>query len=570
MTNQFPWEEPVDTQSQTSSPSVSGQRSYEEPVDSQSSSLFAKTPSNSTFKQNHPWLSGLLSGATSVVRQPARALQQFGVGLSDVALRATGSNDEQIKRMHDLLQSGSDVNPAGWGAPPNNAEELGGIALQTAANLATPAALAGGPAGFAAQNAALSAGSAMENDGSATDVALQGILGGAVGYGLGVATPVAGRLIGEGMQGLRQAAAPVVEKVLPFLSNIPKNFVTFAKAKPELVLPKMQAIAQGIEAGDMATAESSLRAGLLDRAKAVYQAGKQAAQSSYATGAAAVKQSLPDAGRGELVSPSAVSSVFDKIKSEAGLALTPDEKYTIDAISQTVKKHPDYSFDGIVKLKQTLWDVFNGTEQGTTANRIAAKTIDAVDNLFNQATGDAMKPVNAAYREFKYAQNQIQPIWKTTATEDQARNFVASLENQAKGGSLDAMKKLEELGGNTQSSIQDEIKALKVARAFNWEKAPAGSRMRDDLIRTLFTGTGAAAGAAFGPAGAALGAGAGAGLGVALTSPQRLAGMFMKQFENSGVPMTSELRQKIGQVISDPKVILELKNILNSATNSSE
>lgn len=140
----------------------------------------------------------LVSGLTDTVRQPARAMQQFGE-----AVGTYGQSEDTKRKVHEFIMSGSEMNPAGVGEPVQNAEEAAGVGLQTAANLATP--FIRNPLTMAAQGAALTAGKEMENDGSARDVATSGIVGGLTSAAVGKLTDIAGNLVSGGFKKLADA-----------------------------------------------------------------------------------------------------------------------------------------------------------------------------------------------------------------------------------------------------------------------------------------------------------------------------------------------------------------------------
>lgn len=505
-------------------------------------------------EEDKGWLRSLAKGITDTVTQPAEAVQKLGTGLGEFAAKHIKlPYEKEIAQDLDLTkekaqQAKTDLE--GGVKPVQNLEEAAGVALQAGANLATPLTLAAGPLAFAGQSAALSAGKAMEENKGLSDVAVDAAVGGAVGLAAGKASKLAGGVIGKGTQALKEAAAPIMEKVVPYLSNIPKPYIKFATKNPEIVIPKMKVVAEGLASGDQASVESALREQLLTKAKTIYGAAKESAEAAYQKGRQEVEAKFPDA-KGSL---EAMRGAFRQIYKETGQAVTQDEKTALKALGDTIGQHTDPSISGFIKLKQGISQIEDRLEQGTPGYRIAGLMADEVDKELDRMTMSAMKPINKAYALFKKDINQIRPVWSSSVKEDQARNFVQSLENQAKGGSLDAIKRLEKMAGQVGTSLADEIKATKIAKAFNWEKAPPGSRLRDQLISSLFGAVGGTVGASLGGDGgstgakAGIGASIGYGLGAAVTSPAMLSKLLMKQFETSGVPMTSELRQKIGEI----------------------
>jgi len=546
----------------------------------------SNTPASSaspSFEEQHPILGGVKSGLeniggaiASTVTQPAKALQSLGTGLGEVTAEhlqmpfakqlagALGFTPENAAATKAALETGA--------TPAKTPEQAAGVGIQAAANLATPAALAAGPAGLAAQTAALSGGQAMEQGKGAADVGINAALGGALGGALGKGTEFAGNLVSKGAQALKEAAAPIVEKTMPFLSNVPKGFITFAKANPELVLPKMQTMAKALESGDPATAESALREELLSHARDIHAQAKNVAETAYKNGVDAVKQKFPDAQG----SVEAMRGSLRALVKEAGPVIGQENEQAMKAIANTLKGQKTASVDGLIGLKRNLASIVDQTEQGTPAYRTANLMMNEVDNELNRITKGAMKPINKAYAAFKNDQAQIKPVWSNSAKEDTARNFVNGLESQAKGGSLDAMKRLEKLAGATKS-ITDQIKATKIAKAFNWEKAPPGSRIRDQLMSNAISAGGTALGGMIGAKkhgveggfeGAGIGSVLGSVIGGKVTSPAVLSKLLMSQFEESGAPVTNEVRQWIGKAISNPATATALRNMILGLTGT--
>lgn len=522
----------------------------------------ARTGIFSKLAEEHPTLYSAGRGIAEIVRQPARAMQQLGEAIGTI-----GQTPETKQKVHEFLQSGANFNPAGLGKPPETTEGAIGIGVQAAANLATPFAFT--PARLGLQGAALAGGKAMEENKGALDVAIDAGIGGVTAYGLGKATSIAGKGLSKGMGAIAAELAPIVKKAFPFLTNIPKTEVNWAVKNAVTVVPKMKIVADAVRTGDPAAAESVLRKTLLTRAQSIYGGAKKVAQETYALGLQKVKEKFPNALGSEAgIQVKTFTPTLGKI-------LNSEEAAAVSEIEKTITNHKNFSIDGLNALKQDLYKLGSQVEEGSPSARLVGQAIKNVNSELNRITNNEMAAVNEAFHSFKVAEKNVKPIWSYKATEDTSRNFVNSLENEAKGGSRDAMLELEKLANSNPENkgitgMLDEIRATRVAKMMNWEKAPAGSRMRDDFIRTLFTGGGAAIGSAFGPMGAAIGAGAGATAGIKLTSPRTLAPILFEAFEQTGKKLPEGVRKIIGEILENPKTQQILMRMFQSPAESSK
>lgn len=556
-----------DTQPQmnTQSQMGPGLHPYTPPQTSLASNLPQIKPTQDTtpagWQKDHPWIAGALNAITSTVTQPNQALQSIGTGLGRAAETSletgplAGVNKALLparKAVAGALGITSETQKAfETGATPTTSLEQGaGQALQAGANLATPIAMETGPLGLGLQGAALEAGQAMEQNKSASEVAMAGLGGGATGVALGKAGEIGGKVLKEGVV---PVAKDALRQVFPILTNIPKGEMDWAIKNADKVLPKMQAVAQATEHGDVAASESALRKDLHDTAKSVYEAAKKSVGDKFEAGIQKITQKYPDA-QGSL---SAIRGTFNKIiqlergRMETGfesvgrrgvkrteqIVLPADEEGTklVNEFMPVLQQHTDASVQGLRDLKSKIFDYMEGTDQGTKARRIFTQLWGEVDNELNRITNGEMKPLNEMYSKFKDTALELKPIWSDKVKEDTSRNFVASLENVSKGGSLDAMKAMEKEAG-MPNAVTDELKATKIAKKFNWDKAPAGSRIRDQIVSALFGTAGGTIGQMVaGPFGAGIGASAGWALGLNATSPKFLSQFIFDEAKKQGI-----------------------------------
>ena len=130
----------------------------------------------------------------------------------------------------------------------------------------------------------------------------------------------------------------------------------------------------------------------------------------------------------------------------------------------------------------------------------------------SKMTNGSIDKIFTPYAAFKKKSLDVKPLWSEKVTEDTARNFVSSLENVNKGGSLDTIKYFETLAKNTPK-VTEEIKAKNIAKKLSAEIPVAGGSISrytaPAAMGALGGSAGAGIGSIFGPGGAMAGAGIG-------------------------------------------------------------
>lgn len=503
------------------------------------------TPAEPPKKQEGIF-SRLGKGVMDVALQPARFLERAGKQIGTIGL-----SPEQKKRYEEYVGPGLQESMLGKEYATPGYETLGqtaGGALQTASNLATPFVGSIGKIGL--QGAALAGGKALEEKKDIGDAGTEAILGGSLSALTAGALKGAGSLVSKGIKpAVSKAARATVQKVMPYLTNIPKSDLNWAKDFSYIVQPKMKVVAEAIKNNEPEAAEDVLRSELLNTSRIVFNRAKQTAEKNYDEAVSGLAQKYA-ANRGSL---EGMKESVRSLAKEAGEAVTADEEKAVNALIKTVDEHVDDTIPGFIALKRKLWPIMERTEQGTPARRTASLVYKKIDDELKSMTNGEIAPINKAYSEFKDAAFEVKPIWSESVKEDSARNFVTSLTGKAKTGSMAAVKKLEQLAG-TGDNFAKEIKATRIAKSLNWEKAPPGSRMRDILVSNIIGSPVAALGAAVGGVpGALIGQAVGAGIGAKVTSPQYLSRFIFDEAEKQGVKMTPEIQRAIGAAISNPQ-----------------
>lgn len=515
-------------------------------------------------------------GLADTALQPARFLERAGK-----AIGTMGLSDEQKAKVDAYLGPGLQEQAFGkdYATPTyRTGKEAAGGAVQAAANLATPflPAVARLETPFlpalsralpavkyakytkyavpALSGAALAGGRSAEQGNSGGAIAQDSLIGVGVGAGTTAVASGLGKVIEKGKRAVTEPVAGFAEKqfkeAFPKLTNIPKTDVDWALKNQDKVLPKIKYIREAVAAGEPEAADAAMREELLAKARDVASVAKSYASQNYENGVNAIA----DKFKGMKIDRVAAMDKAMTAAKQAGPVLNSDEKMAYDAVKQVLAGSGDDTIRGTIKLKQDLAAVMDRLDEGSPAMRLARNAWEAVDDQLNKITGGEMKPVNAAYAEFKHAMDQIKPAWSRNVNDDTALNFVSKLGTSSKTGAMKAIKYLEQVGGFEEGALSTELKATSIAKKMNWEKAPPGSRMRDDLVRGAIQGIGGGIGGALGGFG-----GASAGqtiVGTAaskLLSPANLSQYLFNEVEKKAGKVAGPVRQAIADIIGSPE-----------------
>jgi len=505
----------------------------------------------------------IVKGAAETVLQPARFLERTGK-----AIGTLGQTPEQKARFEAFMGPGLQEVAGGkeYATPAyKTPQEVAGGAIQAAANLATP--FVKNPLGIGLQSGALSAGKATEEGKDLSEIAAEGALGTAAGYGLGKFSKAGGEVMAKGKQAIKENFKPALKKVFPLLTNVSKSDTQWALKNADKVIQKIKTYVQADEMGDAASGISAIRQEIADKASTIVSQADKAAKTNYDTVTKPIFEKYATA-RGDV---DALKGSLLKAQNEIGHAgIGTEAKDARAAINEILTSHTDDSAKGFKALRQKLYGVIEATDEGSVEHRLATKVWDDAGKQLEKMTGGELKAPNAEYSKFKDSMKQLRPLWSSKANEDTRRNFAMALESQAKGGSMDALKQLEEIAGLRSGELADEVKAVRIAKMMNLEKAPTGSRMRDVLMSGIFGGGGATLGSVFGPTGTLIGGTAGMTLGTKLTSPKALSKMLFDELkQQSGGKMPGAVRKWLGAKIADPKFAQALM-LMHQGNNKSE
>lgn len=405
----------------------------------------------------------------------------------------------------------------------------------------------------------------------------------ATAFGAGAAFSKAAEGVGgalakgkENLVALRNKARETLTEAFPYLTNIPKEAVAWAKKFPEKVMPKMKVVADAIQNGNAAEAEGPLRTALLDTGRKIYEAGKEVAQKAYDTGVKAMQKKFPNAKANVHLLQNQYDEALSKFKLTGA-----DDQIVKEEIGNIIKGKTKWDIADMIDTRRELAKYGQALPEKSPAHALLETVDGIINDELNYMTKGAMKEINKTYSLFKEAEKNIRPVWSRGVQEDTARNFVSSLENAAKSGSKDAMEYLQGLAakskiGKELPKLLDEVKATQIARMMNWEKAPAGSRMRDDLVRTFANYVPEALGAGLGyVTGGAAGATAGTVAGnmiknaamAKLTSPRAIAPFLFQELEKEGVNLPPKAIQALGKILADPRIS---QNLMEAGQAGSE
>ena len=515
-----------------------------------------KSPQSGTWSLIKDVGSAVVKGAADIVQQPARAMEQIGLGIGEI-----GMTPEQKTRTESFVKSGSDVNPAGYGKPVESVKEGIGVGMQAAANLATPVALEFGSVGLGVQGAATGAGKTLEEKGTVGEAAVSGVEQGALSFVFGKAGEFAGTVVGKGTkaasQAIKDSLKPVVEKLAPFLTGMSKQEIQMAVRQfPEKIAENLGILKS---VSNPADAEATLRSKLLQSTQKVANAAKKKAEDLFSSGISTIEKLMPGI-TGDI---SKIGKSLVSMEEKFGQPRTQDEITALQGLRTIVTRPRENTLGGFRTLLSDVWDYADGLEQNSPARKAAMTIWNDTRKEMSSMTKGKIDPVFKNYAAFKSAWSEIKPIWSKNASDDAARGFVANLESVAKTGSRDALKYLERLSGMKGSSTGD-ITAYKLAKKLALEHRITGSRAGDILASLALPSLGGAVG---GFVGGEKGKKVGEFVGVLgsakLLSPELVSSILFKESENAGVTIMSPLRKRIGKLLSDPKTAQVLWRTLN-------
>lgn len=365
----------------------------------------------------------------------------------------------------------------------------------------------------------------------------------------------------------KEYAVSKMKSLMPFTTGIKKADVA-AMSNPDIaprMIERIKILQEGQQTGNLQEAQDQLKQLNLDKFKTVYDRAKTNAETAYGTARSAIEKQFGSAtvgGKNVLENSAKKSVQLAKGSIELGVdnvspvvRISGDQsgsEILTDMYRRVQRSGSNPNVNELFSLKDDLQDLATGIEQGTRSSRAAGLMIDSIDSELNRITAGRTKDMNAAYRLFKQAQDNLRPLWQSNVRFDTQMNFVKNLENQAKSGSRKALDQLEKIAG-FDGLIRKELNATRLARILSSDRGITGPRILDDVIRTLFisapAATGGAVGTVFGPAGAGAGATLGATAGAmtlkTLQSPQYWIPIITKHFANRGIQITAEQTQNL-------------------------
>lgn len=529
------------------------------------------------------FFSSLAKGVADVALQPARFIERAGKGLGE-SLATIGMTPEQKTQVRQKTEAfmGPGVQETiakAHGMTPEEQkqystegyktgkEALGG-ALQAGANLATP--FVGGVGGMALQSAALAGGKTLEEGGSFGEAAVSGAIGGVTGAALGKAGEYLGTAVGKGVGTLKDTilknAVPLAKKLAP-LTGISEKEVQMAFEKYPQQVAENLSIIRG--ATNEADAESALRESLVGKVKTVYEAAKEKAGQEFQTGLDALKQEFPNAKGSrdamvgsfkQLMKENDVMAEKELVKQGRGYgtkikftSARTEDAQMMERMWGELEDHADYSIDGMRALKDKIYKFVDAAEPGSREQRTASLMWDEVDKELDLMTNGKASSVTRPYAQFKKTVSEMGNALNPKAQESTRRNFLANLESQAKTGSRDALKMLEEKAGMPDEAT-GAITAYRLAKKLSKDVKPTGSRLAElGLAGGIYQGAGMLGEAIGGEKGKEYGHIIGGLAAGKMIAPAMIAKILTAQSKEMAVPMTSAVRQRIGKLIANPK-----------------
>lgn len=490
------------------------------------------------------FLGSLAKGVADIALQPARFLERAGKGIGEIGL-----TPEQKARVEAVMGPGLQERVGGkeYATPGyESGKEAAGGAIQAAANLATP--FVGGVGKLAAQGAALAGGKALEEDKSLGEAALAAGIGGATSAVIGKGMEVAGTAIGKGIKGLKQETKqilkPVAEKLAPYFTGTTRaEFNSAFNKHPELTHETLKIIQ---EAADPTEAEGVLRSRLIERARGIASAAKEAEESSFDDAINAVKAEFPDA-TGDI---HGVVREFKKQLPKFGRPVSASERIALDSVKEIMQEPREYTIDGMRTLLSDLWDVASRTDQGTPARKAAMSAWTAVRKELSKTTKNKINPAMTAYSAFKDDMLEVAPVWSESVTEDSARNFIKNLGGTERTAALEA---LQRLGKRVGEDMTPDIIVNRIAKKLAVDQKITGSRLGEIIgAGTLYSAGGAVGELVGGEKGRKVAEGSAFLLGAHALAPSMLSKIILSDLDSQAVKMSPGVRAQVAKIFQDP------------------
>lgn len=524
-------------------------------------------PSSSAFKtyadlnQKPSFLETAGKGLLEMALQPARFLERAGKGIGMIGL-----SPEQKAKAEEFMGPGLQERVGGkeYATPAyTNVKQAYGGAIQAGANLASPFFMT--PAGMGVQGALLGGGKALEEGKEGADVATEAAIGGAAGYGLGKASQMAGGIIGKGKDYLVQQFRPIVKKIAPSLTGVSKGELNIAfEQVPDITAEKLKTMSSFENPAD---ARAALQEQALNKTREVISNAKKAEQDAFEASINEAKNKFPEA-RAD------IQSVYDTVQKKVkdyGIPVGTEAREALNTVLDTIRKSAssyEPNIDGVRTLSRDLWSIVDQTEEGTPAHAAAVEAWGELRKQLSSMTNKELDPAMERYAIFKANEKNLKPAWSQRGDQNQARTFVSNLESSAKSASRESLKALEEAAGMTGHATNDVTINRLMSKLAKSEKV-TGSRLVDILLAgTIFSGAGAVGEAVGGEKGKIVGQTIGALGGARILAPDIISKILLSGMETSGQPVTNEIRQAIGKIVSDPKTAQALRNALLQAPQS--
>lgn len=512
-------------------------------------------------------ISSLAKGAADIVLQPARALEQLGKFIGTLGL-----TPEQKQKVDAYLGPGLQEQALGseYATPtPKTGKQAAGIALQAGANLSVPFGTSALP--IAAQGAAYAGGKALEENKSLPEAGFNAALGAGGALALGSILNVGGAVIGRGFRAAAPEIAkvfkPIADKIGPmFTGTTRKEFDMAFKESPHIILDYLNVL-KGAQTP--AEAEGILQGRLLDNVRTVADKARQIEGEAFKTAVDTFNQAHPDVTVD-------IHAVGNKLLNELprfGLPRTADEEFALTQVQKIIQQPREFTVNGARTLLTDLFQFASGLEKGSSAERLAMQAWSDVRDELTKAVsavgpdGALFEQAMSRYSAFKDALNELKPALNANR-EDAARSFVKNLAGTSKTAAYEALVKLGDMAGITDTANSIEIYRLMKKLAL--EGKITGSRTGDIALSAVAPATLGALGSLFGPGGTHLGYTLGSLLTVKALAPSTITQVMLSEIKAAGIPITSELRNALEKVITDPATRQAIINATIKALPSSK
>lgn len=493
-----------------------------------------------------------------------------------------------IKKGYEKTGEGLDVPYLGKIKPLRSPGRVLGTAGVLGSVIPKPTAL-----GSAASGAMLGAGQALQEGEDAVSAGAKGAIGAAMGVGAHGVLKGGKGLLEKGIsKTYKDLGARITEKAFSWGHDIRPKDLNAIKSNSAEILKRVQSVKKGAmgESGGMETpkfekALSLERETIFNEASDVFEKAKKNIQQTFGKREATINTRLGDAkadlqpirdlliktiedsGYGVANRPSVkgakLKNKFSIPGQKGGLdftTLTDEIRNVATRINNTLDTAPDTSFQGMMKLKERLGDIFDDVETGSGGHKVLSETysslMDSIRGMAKPGTATAkqLDVMLGDYRKYLDTKSAFKNFTKgPPGTEKNAAqkskalsDFWNTLDKKDTTKS-DALGFFEGKVGYAPGTLENKMWGLRFAEELMQDK---GGLKPSDMSSSIK-----------GMAGKAVEA-----LSGKLAKPEYALKVFAEQAKGNGIRVTPQYRKFLANIMGNPVLSRALGSMLTEQT----